>query len=166
MTVVATRSDGSRKAVASSYMEQAGPWKGRIAPDMERPLSTLSFRFCLVLLYVLSGEALGQAASTMDQSDIRGLVRVAPDQSHPEHVPSRARLSLCVSPAVELPVTWGNSPITLIVPAPKASPFIPLMLIWVQSGFGGGVIKDLFDLLIQPSLPAFAEPGTLVAWPR
>ena len=31
------------------------------------------FQFCLVLLYVLSGDALGQAASTMDQSDIRGL---------------------------------------------------------------------------------------------
>jgi hypothetical protein len=66
----------------------------------------------------------------MDQSDIRGLAPVAPDQSHHEHVPSRARLSLCVSPAVELPVTWGTSPITLIVPAPKASPFIPFMLVY------------------------------------
>ena len=85
----------------------------------------------------------------MDQSDIRGLARVAPDQSHHEHVPSRARRSPNVSPAVELPVTQGGSPITLIVPAPKASPFIRLLLVYVQSGFGGGVIEKTHSFLIQ-----------------
>ena len=79
--------------------------------DMERPLS-MGIRVSVVCFFSLPvhsvafpGEALGQAASTMDQSDIRGLVQARLDQSHPEHVPSRARLSLGVSPAVELPVT-------------------------------------------------------------
>jgi hypothetical protein len=38
--------------------------------------------------HFLLGAALGQAASTMDQSDIRGLAQADLDQSHHEHVPS------------------------------------------------------------------------------
>ena len=35
-----------------------------------------------------------------------------------------------MSPAAELPVTKGKSPITLIVPAPKLSPSIQFMLVY------------------------------------
>ena len=73
--------------------------------DMERPSSIRSFHFRSVILSVLSGETWEQAASTMDHSDIRGLARVASDQSHHEHVPSRARHSCTVSPAARPPVT-------------------------------------------------------------
>ena len=122
----------------------------------------------------------------MDQSDIRGLAQArlsaaclsqgdcrqvpaqaGPDQSHHEHVPSRARLSSSVSPAAELPVTKGRSPITLIVPAPKVSPSIQFMLVYVQSGFGGGVIEKTLFFLIQFFFSAaVAQSGTGVASPR
>jgi len=101
----------------------------------------------------------------MDQSDIRGLAQVPLDQSHHEHVPSRARLSSSVSPAAELPVTKGKSPITLIVPAPKVSPSIQFMLVY--SGFGGGVIEKTLFFLIQFFFSAaVAQSGTVVASPR
>ena len=72
-----------------------------------------------------------------------------------------------MSPAVELPVTQGPSPITLIVPAPKASPSIRFVLVYVQSGFGGGVIEKPHSFLIQSFLPAaVVQLGTVVASPR
>ena len=44
-------------------------------PDMERPSSRLIIRLYWFWLHVFSEDALGQAASTMHQSDMRGLVR-------------------------------------------------------------------------------------------
>ena len=90
--------NGGREALSSRPSRMH--LKSKICPhrhtDMERPLSTGFLRF-FILVFVKA--ALGAAASTTNQSDIRGLVRQESNQSRQGNVSSRARCSTNASPA-------------------------------------------------------------------